>query len=140
MHDMMRPNLATAAVKRTKLGIKVTMSEARLLIGSERQAQSAGFKPRVESDQRPFSRYSKRERTWPRSVQPANLSASNVNWRAQEMEPGLKRQSLLITGAGGGIGGARALATKEAIWRRSTWIAGAGPKTNETQKTGNSPP
>ena len=37
------------------LGIKVTMSEARLLIGSERQAQSAGFKPRVESDQRPFS-------------------------------------------------------------------------------------
>jgi hypothetical protein len=37
------------------LGIKVTMSEARLLIGAERQAQSAGFKPRVESDQRPFS-------------------------------------------------------------------------------------
>src|SRR6516225_11209528 len=31
------------------LGIKVTMREARLLIGSERQAQSAGFKPRVES-------------------------------------------------------------------------------------------
>ena len=41
-------------------------------------------------------------------MQPANLSASNLNWRAQEMEPGLKRQSLLIIGAGGGIGEATA--------------------------------